>query len=268
MLPQSVKLVMWMRDRSKLLRKNSMTIDPWVGSYLDRCFKLTKPVVLLTQWCVAKDLEIRFQKQGNQFIPTSGERDLAFKEIPMVLELFADAGLGVQWFVTLNRSYLDMGRVRPDIEAAYAEMIRSLFGEASIGNAVLFLNWEDDILGGRPQPNKAVLENFFKKDKDDAQGFVLQKSFAMDVERHAPWAKTVGNPTDEEIESDVKFKIACEAEEGRMLCAPDSPIAPFGMFLLAPLEVQERIDFFSLRAPEFKKRLAPILKTYPWRYEE
>ncbi len=72
--------------------------------------------------------------------------------------------------------------------------------------------------------------------------------------------------SDTEIEDDLKFKIACEAEEGRFLLSPESPF-PRGQFILVPLELPERYVFFEILAPDFQKRIVPILKTYPWRLE-
>jgi hypothetical protein len=74
------------------------------------------------------------------------------------------------------------------------------------------------------------------------------------------------NQSEKELEKDVIFQIACEVQEGDFLLNKESPF-PFGEFILLPLEVPERYDFFTIFAKDFKQRIVPALSSYPWRYD-
>jgi hypothetical protein len=256
---QTTALMKWLRDRAKIIRSNNMKINDWVGEYIDDCVLNGKPVEILTQFCLAKDLEIRYQKQGNQFVPTKAESKVFLEEVPQTIEVFKSNGITVNWTVTLNRSYLDGGRISPQIENEYQAMIGSLIEESGTSDVILF-NWEDDILCSRPTASALVQSNIFD--------FVSRGSFVIDLERHMSWVRNDTDiiQTDKQVEDDLKFKIACEAEEGRYLLSPESPFQN-GQFILVPLEVSERYVFFGILAPDFQKRLVPILKPYPWRLQ-
>lgn len=101
----------------------------------------------------------------------------------------------------------------------------------------------------------------------NTQRFVSKSAFAIELERHSNWArKEAGlNQTDEELKNDITFQIACEAEEGRLLT--NELFFLGGNFILIPLEVSERYVFFKIFAPDFQKKIAPVLKPYPWRIE-
>ncbi len=216
-------------------------------------------VDILTQWCLSKDLESRYQTQGNQFSPLQGEVDLLQKEIPQILKVFQDNGVGVNWWITLNRSYLDSGRLSPIIESEYRLILEELVKVNSIINITIW-NWEDEILNARPDPAVKVLGRLYD--------FISEKAFKLELDRHSAWAREEAKltQTDEELKKDVEFQIVCEAEEGRFLFSPDSPF-PCGQFILVPLEFPERYVFFATLAPEFKKRMASIVKSYPWRMD-
>jgi len=64
----------FLRERSRMIRANNPRINEWVDDYLDGCFTNGKSVNILTQWCISKDLEERFRRQGNDFVPTRKER--------------------------------------------------------------------------------------------------------------------------------------------------------------------------------------------------
>lgn len=256
---QTTALMKWLRDRAKIIRSNNMKINDWVGEYIDDCVLNGKPVEILTQFCLAKDLEIRYQRQGDQFVPTKAERTVFLEEIPQAIEVFKSNGIALNWTVTLNRSYLDGGRISRQIENEYQAMIGALIEESGVSDVILF-NWEDDILCGRPTASALVQSNIFD--------FVSRGSFVIDLERHMSWVRNDTDiiQTDKQVEDDLKFKIACEAEEGRYLLSPESPFQN-GQFILVPLEVSERYVFFGILAPDFQKRLVPILKPYPWRLQ-
>jgi hypothetical protein len=256
-LPQVVKIMESLRSRNKRLRSNNQKIDEWIDNYIQQCILRGQRVDILTQWCLSKDLETRYRLQGNKFEPLPAELNLLQKEIPEVLELFKENGIGVNWWVTFNGAFLDRGRVTKELVEDYSAMLKGLCSTPE----VILVNWEEEILGGRrPQPNQDVLSNFFR--------LVPRKAFDLDfsnlldrVKRYPDFAKK-----EEELKKESQFKIACEAEEGRFLFSQNSPF-PCGQFILVPLEFPERYVFFAVLAPEFKKRITSIVKSYPWRID-
>jgi hypothetical protein len=229
-----------------------------VDEYLNRSALVGKPIEILTQCCISKDLEVRYQNQGNAFVPTKKERLLFEKEIPQVARVLKDNGFAFNWWITFNQSYLDSGRINETMQCAYAEMIATL-AESLIQEEWLTLaDWEREILGKRPGPNQDVIANIGR--------FVKPDALKLEIERHSLWARDEAGLTqsDDKLRRDVYFQIACEAEEGRYLMTD----APFGECILVPLETPERYDFFTLLAPDFKKRIVAVLPPYPWRLKE
>lgn len=117
----------------------------------------------------------------------------------------------------------------------FKEMIMGLSQE--VNNDILILDWEDDVLGSRSLPNSDILGDFNQ--------YINPKTFELELERHSKWAKKEAglNQSEQELENDVKYQIACEVEEGRFL--NQSFLNP-GQFLLIPLENPERYDFFTV----------------------
>jgi hypothetical protein len=72
--------------------------------------------------------------------------------------------------------------------------------------------------------------------------------------------------TETDLKIEAKFKIACEAEEGRFIFSKESPFSK-GNILITPLEFPERLVFFETLVPDFQKRILPILDLYPWRMD-
>ena len=256
-LQQVARIMESLRLRNKGLRPNNQKIDAWVDNYIQQCILKGQKVDILTQWCLSKDLETRYQVQGNRFEPLQAEIDLLQREIPQILKVFTDNGVGVNWWVTFNGAFLDRGRISKEPTKEYADMLRGI----STSPELILMDWEEEILGGnRPQPSQKVLDDFF--------GIVPRKAFDLDfsnllerVKKYPEFSKT-----EEELKKESQYKIACEAEEGRFLFSPDSPF-PCGQFILVPLEFPERYIFFAVLAPEFKKRIASIVKSYPWRMD-
>ncbi|KKU90167.1 MAG: hypothetical protein UY20_C0001G0018 [Candidatus Yanofskybacteria bacterium GW2011_GWA1_48_10] len=256
-LKQTVKLLEFLRQQSRFVRLNNKKIDEWVDGYVDDCILNGRPVEILTQWCISKDLEQRYQAQGQKFRATIAEAELFRKEIPRVIEKFKENGVAVNWWITLNRSYLDSGRISVAVENEYRALIEELIRENKLNDVTIF-NWEDDVLGKRPEPEAQVMTRI--------EDFISKSAFDLELARHSAWAREEAGliQTDSELERDVRFQIACEVEEGRFLVSSESPF-PNGKFILVPLEVPERYIFFSVMAPDFQKRITPILKSYPWR---
>jgi len=184
------------------------------------------------------------------------ERAFFEKEIPQILRIFADNGFSVNWWLTLNRSYLESRQISESLEKEYLEMIKEL--AYGLPGEVLLLDWEKDILGCRPGPEERLLGDF--------NAYVKPGQFKLELERWIKWREeqTDLEQSDEELAEDVKYQIACEAKEGFLLDS-GAIFGPGDDFILMPLESPERFDNFSILAPFFKKRLAPVLSTYPWR---
>jgi hypothetical protein len=257
-LYQISAVMAWLRDRVRIIRPNSIRVSTWVDDYINQCVLEGRPVEILTQFCISKDLEVRYWGQGNRFIPTRKERLLFETEIPRIACMLQENGIAFDWWITLNQSYLDTGRISDELRRAYKEMITGLAEPLMRQGWLLFADWESDILMKRPEPSKEVFANLDR--------FVKTEALEIEIQRHASWAREEAgiNQSDEELRRDVYFQIACEAEEGRFL----SNDMPFGEFILIPLETPERYDFFTLLVPDFKKRIVAALSPYPWRLKE
>jgi hypothetical protein len=254
LLPNVRKVMTGLREKSRLVRTNNKKIDDWVDNYINRQALEGKPITLLTQWCLAKDLENRFLVEAG-FYPTEAEKNLFEKELPQIARLFQSNGIALKWTLTFNRSYLDLGRISPQIEKEYVGMIKDLASSLIKEGWLEVLNWEDDILDARAEPDEEVYERI--------RDFVADGALRLDIERHRPWVKEVGlKQTETELERDVCFKIACEVREGCMLIDPEWY---FGECIIVPLESPERYDFFGIKALGIKDRVAAVLQPYPWR---
>lgn len=254
--PQTRKIVEFLRRQNRMVRPNNQKISEWVDEYIDRCIVFGEAVTLVSQWCISKDLEERYRQQEEKFIPTKKEKRIFETEMPRIISAFISSGIRVSWWITFNRSYLDSGRIDKGLEDAYKKMIGDLAEPLMKAGILLLVDWEDEVLGQRPQANEEVLGGI--------ERFVTPGAFKLELERHSRWVQEEAGlrQSDEEIRQDVCFQIACEVEEGRLLDGPDSP---FGDFILVPLEVPERYDFFAILAKDFKLRIASVLPTYPWR---
>lgn len=255
------KLVEELRALANIIRPNNKKVSEWVATYLNDCALNGRPVTILSQWCLSKDLERRFEKTGRRFEPTKKELRLFAKEVPNILAMFERARLKVVWNFTFNLSYLDSGRIDREMELAYTTMIRALAKDLVSAQRIALYDWEEEVLGSRPEPSQEVLKNLAE--------YVSSRALALELERHSRWAKEDAglNQGSEEIRRDVSWQIACEAEEGRWLLSKDSMIDGEGRFLLVPFEAPERYDFFELLAPNFKQRIVSIVHLYPWRSE-
>lgn len=252
-LPQTRATMQWLRQRARVIRANNLKINDWVDDYIDQCVRNGQEITFLTQLCISKDLEVRYQKQGYKFTPTEQEQLLFEKELPEIAKMLFKNGIRFNWWLTYNRSYLDSGRLELDLENQFKQMISQL-AEPLIGQGwLLLLDWEDDIICKRPEPNKEVLGNIEK--------YVSSSALSVELERHSSWAKEEAglNQTNDELRKDVYFQIACETEEALTLSEM------IGKFTLVPLEMPERYIFFFTLVPELQKQILPILKPYPWR---
>ncbi|MFH1151895.1 MAG: hypothetical protein V1788_02105 [Nanoarchaeota archaeon] len=260
-LPQTRTIMQWLRERAKVIRPNNLKINEWVDDYVNRCVIEGKRVEIITQYCLSKDLETRYAKQGNQFFPLKAERDMFTKTIPEIVSVFTQNGLQVNWYVTFNSSFLERGRVTNKILDAYNNMIQNLARESNgLSEYLIFFDWEKDVLGGRPQPNQEVFVNF--------TSLVSQEAFELDMQNLLARVKQYKDftKTETELREEEKFKIACEVEEGRFMMSSESPFNQSD-FILIPLEFPERYVFFETLASGFQKRIVSIIKLYPWRMD-
>jgi hypothetical protein len=254
LLPNVRRIMSALRSRSRQIKSNNIKVAEWVDQYINRSALNGTPILILTQWCLAKDLEVRFRNQ-NGFTPTKSERGLFSEEIPRIAKLFQDNSMEVRWVITFNRSYLDLGRIGKPIETEYCRMVSCLAKPLIDEGWLECLNWEDDLLGSRPEPDEEVLA--------DITRFISPSAFEIDLERHRPWVEESGiKETEEELRRDVAFKIACEASEGQLV----TDIGwYFGECIIIPLETPERYDFFGLKARRIKEQVVAVLPPYPWR---
>ena len=243
-----------LRERNRLLGKGNARINEWVDEYLDSCVAKGKEVTLLTQWCVSKELEVRYQAQGGCFVPTKQEQTLFGTTMPWLANLLEAHGFRLSWWFTFNRNCLGSGRIKGNLEVQYKQLIMRLADPLVKQGWLLVVDWEDDILGVRSWPNQEVLAS--------VDTFVAPAAFQLEMNRHIGWEAEAGLIQGEFARrQDVKHQIACEAEEGRIL----EHEKPFGDFILVPVERSERYNFFTILAPEFRRRIVAILPTNPWR---
>src|SRR3990167_2471327 len=103
-----------LRERNRLLGKGNKRIDEWVE------------VTLLTQWCVSKELEVRYQAQEGCFMPTKQEQVLFGTAMPWLANLLESHGFRRTWWFTFNRNCLESGRINADLETEYKRLIIGL----------------------------------------------------------------------------------------------------------------------------------------------
>lgn len=255
MQKQTVEITKWLRERARNIRPNNLKIDDWVSQYVEECILHGKPVELLTQYCLSKDLETRYKSQGDKFIPLATEQDMFRRHVPQIIEVFKQNGVSVQWYITFNAAFVEEGRISEETTETYSTMIEGLGNN----DELFFLNWEKDVLQGKTKPSQQVLTNF--------ETLVPQQAFDLDLQNLLRRTKKYHSVVDEKsLREQACKKIACEAEEGRFIFSSESPFSE-GNILIVPLEFPERLVFFEVLAPGFQKRIAPILPLYPWRMD-
>jgi hypothetical protein len=239
----------------KLRERGLMKVKPKAKEYLLECWQSGQAVNILTQNCVTKYLEKRKESQGGVLKPLKDEYRM-FGDIQNILKLFQDFGFKVNWIFAFTRSDSERTRANKDTEQEFKEMYQNLAKDLD----VLFVDWEDEFLNGRIFPSKKVLENF--------NNFVKVESFNFEFKRRKKntletllSGESICN---EEIKKDVKQKIACLAEEGRLIT---EELFPEG-FIIIPTEEPERFDFSNILIPDFKDNLVCILKTSTWRLKD
>ena len=257
--PQTKAIMEFLRSQSKKVRANNKRIDEWVDNYIDRCVGEGKPVNLLVQWCLSRSKENRYEKQGNRFMPTEKEQNLVGKVLPDILDVFKRNGMHVNLWITFNPAFTDRGRISDFIADAYVAMVTDLISSVStLKDSVIVLRWEKEVIGCRSAPNEEMLTNFSRFVSDETFGAELERIKEKSVQYPVPVC------TEEGFCEETRFKIACEAEEGRFLLSEESPF-PNGDFILLPLESPEQYTLFNILAPGFSKRIAAVIPPYPWR---
>lgn len=257
MLRETQKVIKTLRLVNKSLGVNGAKIDSWVDQYLDEYRMLNKPITILTPWSISPRLADRYKIQGNNFFPTMNEEKLFRKDIHYLSSVFLENGFKVNWWIYFSRSYLNETILNMDLEIKYTEMIRS--EKERHNTPVEIINWEDDVIGKRYYPNDLLIEN-----EKNFYSLVSYDLFFQELSRRTLKWKENANFLASKIIEQTIYKIACEAEEGRILIEKNL-FDSNGKFIFVPVGVPEKYNFFSVLVPEFKKRLVFILKPYPWR---
>ena len=158
-LPQTQKIMEALRFLNQGVVRNNKKIDEWVDGYVNDCILNGQPVEILLQWCSGLGLDKRMERQGGQFIPLPAEIDLIQKQIPRIIKIFTERGVGVSWIITFSRSYIERRRLLDGPFSAYMTMIKDLArGIKELDENVMFLDWDE--LAGNIQPNQEILEKF------------------------------------------------------------------------------------------------------------
>ncbi len=257
MLRETLAVMKKLRELNRNL-DNNQKIQDWVDTYLDEYRMQNKPITIISPWSLSKAFEKRYEEQGFDFSPSREEISLFKKEIPRIVTLFTENGFRIEWWILFSRSYIDQRVIGKKLEQEYMSMIASV--AETYQAPVVFGNWEDDILGRRHQPNSTLLET------EQFDQNVDEKTFKIELDRWSAWAKESGIAiTREDLVSQTRYQIACEAEEGRYLMEEVTPLCEPGKFLFMPLGRPERYTFFSTVAKDFSQRLVFVLERYPWR---
>ncbi|QQR82592.1 hypothetical protein IPJ70_00565 [Candidatus Campbellbacteria bacterium] len=251
----------FLRDEARRIRPNNKRIDEWVDELLEQCARDGKPVDVLTQWCLSKDLETRKIQQGGRLSPLPSEKKMILEAIPRIIDVFTSNGFRVNWWFTFNKAFVDEGRVSDALVVEYINLISALVSQnEAVRESGILINWEEEVLQGRQQPNREVMEDFFRYIPRGAFDIEM-KNLLRRVQKYPNFSKSVA-----ELEVEKKYNIACEVGEGKFLLGEQSPFSK-GEFLLIPFEFPERYGFFEILAPGFQRRIAAVLKPYPWRID-
>jgi len=266
--PGTVKMMELLRQKAKSIKKNNLRVNDWIGDYLDDCLEKEKAVELLSQWCISVYLKKRYEIQGNRFIPTKKEIELFREELPEVISAFRKYWFRINWLIAFAPSCLDSGRIDQKLEEEYKEMILSLAEESPlVRENVMIVNWEGDVIKGRSIPDEDVYK--------DTEKYTGAGAYRIEYERHKSWSRETMKlgQSDQEIDRDVRFQIACSVREGKYLmgdksASSDGLMEFNGNMILVPLETPEMYDLMEIGAPDLKKRVAAVLPTYVWRLPE
>ncbi len=252
---QIQNVLKFLREKSRLVKSNNLKINEWVDRYLTDCFVNGRTVNILTQWCLSSMLKKRFKEQGDKFVPTKKERRILQEEIPTILSLFSQNGFSVNWWITFNPTFVESDGIPKD---EYKKMLTLLADDILKEKGVIFVDWEDDVLGKKPEPDVAVLKNFSDY---ISQNYINLRVGQLKVwaEKEADWTKT-----DQQLEEEIKYATACEANEAKLLTF-ENPMFGNEDFILIPLDDAETYDSFESFVPGFKKRLVTVLSLTPWR---
>lgn len=253
MLKTTIEIVKDLRTLNSYL-KGEPKIHQWVEEYVERCLLNAKTLTIISPYSISPRLKVRYKKE-NGFYPTQSEIDLLQKEIPKIYDIFIKRNLKVNWWLYFAPSCLKNTRLDTDTENEYIKMLSELKSESFSKNILELVHLENDILEKVQYPNEQLLNNNFKQVID-------QNSFDNEVNRRL--AKWVENISKDSIIEDTKYKIACEAEEGRILMQ-ENPLSEAGEFLYMSLNTSDKLKFFSALVPDFEERIVSVLKKYPWR---
>ncbi len=252
MLKQTQNILKRLRELNQY-QSGEIKINSWVDEYIDKCILNSKTITIISPYSISPRLEGRY-KRDKCFKPTNAEIKLFEKEIPLITELFLINSLKVNWWLYLAPSCLDSTRLNINLEYEYTKMLLDL--NENGGNQVEIVHWEKDVLGKKQYPNPTLAN------VDSFNSIVDKEMFDSEVNRRL--GKWLSYLTPNEILEETRYKIACEAEEGRILME-ENPFCFPGEFLYMSFNSSEKLKFFSLITPDFYKRIVSVLKKYPWR---
>lgn len=216
-------------------------IRNYAKNYLRDCLGESKPVQLLTIWCLSRSLTKRFSE--NNFIPLSAEIKV-IKDLKWCHELLAEAGLLVNNFIFLVGSGVENGQIPAIIKTEYLQMIQKIIDEYDL----------DALIDIRPaaDPDGGILAR--------ADELLINPALIKEVERRLRLAEN--NKyflTKKQAYNEAIRSVAVKAGEAKEL------VSEFGDFILTPLEHIERYQFHNFGITNFIDRLLPINQPYPWR---
>lgn len=256
-LPQTVAIMEALRLLNQGAAQNNKKIDQWVDVYVNDCIVNGRPIEILLEWCSGLGLAKRKEIQGGQFTALPAEVQLVQKEIPRVIRIFTEQGVKVSWIITFNRSYVERRKLDDNTFFAYMTIIKDLASDLrEINDSVMFIDWDE--LAGPIKANQEILTNF--------ERFVSKAAIEYEIKTFLQMLKQYPDAltSEEDLKAEAERRIAFESEEARFLTEGKSPFTN-GQFILIPLEKPERYVFFDLLVPGFTKRIASVMKLYPWR---
>lgn len=258
-LQQTQKIMGDLRFLNRGVVQNNKRIDEWVDEYINDCILNGRPVEILLQWCSGLGLAKRMEKQGNQFIPLSAEIELIQKQIPRIIKIFTNQSVSVSWIITFNRSYITRRRLPDAVFLAYIKMIKNLtYGIKELDESVMFIDWTE--LASNIQPNQEIVTKFDQFVSSNAMEYEI-KNFLQMLQQYPDALTSL-----DDLRLEAEKRIAFESEEALYLVGAASPFSN-GRFILIPLEKPERYVFFDLLVRGFTRRIASVVKLYPWRME-
>lgn len=225
-----MKNIVWLMSQLQWRCQGKYKLRSYVSGYVHDCLIWTRPVELLTLWCLSKGLERR-QLAQKSLIALPKERKV-LKDFVECHSLFREAGLLVNHYIFLVGS----------------AVLGNLVGEVSL----------DALVECRPaaRVSPEELQIMVQLRAGDAM-------FSREVDRRIELATRHHYSLKQAAaEAEALRSVTVKAMEARVL------VHEFGNFLLVPVEFPERYYFHNWGYQGFTDRLLPITQPYPWRLSD